>query len=85
MIKYLTKQLKSNWHLNENINPIHQALKNTGCIKMIRSIFPLFNLFCLIFSTNIQAQPLEPTGRRLREIVANKYADGNIIWGGRTL
>jgi endo-1,4-beta-xylanase len=39
-------------------------------------------VFCFIYAFNVQAQP-EPTGRRLWEIVEDKYAD-SIIIGGTT-
>ncbi|MBN1348499.1 endo-1,4-beta-xylanase [candidate division KSB1 bacterium] len=39
----------------------------------------LLSLFCAIFAAN--AQPPEPSGRRLREIVETLYSDGSIIIG----
>jgi GH35 family endo-1,4-beta-xylanase len=39
--------------------------------------------FCFIYSLNVKAQPV-PEGRRLREIVEDRYADGRIIIGGTT-
>ena len=40
-------------------------------------------IFCFICSLGIQAQPV-PSGRRLREITADRYWDGSIIIGGTT-
>jgi len=49
---------------------------------MIKRIIFLLVLFVTIYSLKVQAQPV-PTGRRLRDIVADRYAD-SIIIGGTT-
>lgn len=52
---------------------------------MIRTIFILLTFFCLTYFNSLLAQTApEPTGRRLREIVEDKYSDNSIIIGGTT-
>lgn len=49
---------------------------------MFKRLIIFLFVFCFIYSLNVQAQPV-PTGRRFRDIVADKYAD-SIIIGGTT-
>jgi endo-1,4-beta-xylanase len=49
---------------------------------MFKRTIIILLVFCFVYSLNIQAQPV-PTGRRLREIVADKYVD-SILIGGTT-
>jgi len=50
---------------------------------MHKHIMIFLLLFCFIYSFGLQAQSV-PEGRRLREIVADRYWDGSIIIGGTT-
>ncbi len=50
---------------------------------MYKHIMIILLIFCSIYSFEAQAQPV-PEGRRLREIVADRYSDGSIIIGGTT-
>lgn len=50
---------------------------------MFKRVMIVLLFFVFIFSIRVQAQPV-PEGRRLREIVEDRYADGSIIIGGTT-
>ncbi len=50
---------------------------------MFKRVMIVLLFFVFIFSIRVQAQPV-PEGRRLREIVEDRYVDGSIIIGGTT-
>ena len=51
---------------------------------MKKKIFFLFFIIYLSYFYSLPAQPSEPTGRRYRDIVDDKFSDGSLIIGGTT-
>jgi endo-1,4-beta-xylanase len=59
--------------------------KNPGVLKMKKKVFFFLTCFYLTYFYNLPAQTLpEPSGRRLRVVVEDKYSDNSIIIGGTT-
>ena len=50
----------------------------------MKLVFACISTLLLVTGSSYGAEPLMPEGRRIREIVADKYPEGNVYVGGTT-